>query len=64
MHPPFIFVKNGFIFVKTLTLVMTSLLPIKAIRRVNDKIFSVLILQCQQMTHNKTICEGKPVRLL
>ena len=33
----------------------------KAIRRVNDKMFSVLILLCQQVTHNKTICEGKSV---
>ena len=25
--------------------------------------FSVLILLCQQMTYNKTICEGNPVWL-
>ena len=31
----------------------------KAIRRVNDKMFSDLILLCQQVTHNKTICEKK-----
>ena len=61
MYPPFIFVKNnGFIGVMVLTLVLTSLLPrlkdVSMIRR-----FSVLILLCQQVTHNKTICEGNPV---
>ena len=33
----------------------------QVIRRVNDKIFSVLILLCPQVTHNKTICEENPV---
>ena len=62
MYPPFIFVKkfNGFIGVTVLTLVMTSLLPM-----LNDvsmiRYFSVLILLCQQVTHNKTIYEEKSV---
>ena len=59
MHPPFIFVNNNeFIGVMVLTLVMTSLLP-----RLYDvpmfRCFSVLILLCQQVTHNKTIYERK-----
>ena len=29
----------------------------KAIRRVNAKMFSVLILVCQHVTHYKTICD-------
>ena len=64
MYLPFILVKkiNGFIGVKVLTLVITSLLP-----RLYDvsmiRCFSVLILLCQQVTHNK-ICEGKPVYYL
>ena len=36
----------------------------KVIRRVKDKMFSVLILLCQQVTHNKTIYGGKSVWLL
>ena len=51
---------NGFIGVTVLTLVMTSLLP-----RLYDvsmiRCFSVLILLCQQVTHNKTIYKGKSV---
>ena len=46
---------NGLIGVMVLTLVMTTT---KAIRRVNDKMF--LILLCQQVTHNTTICKRIP----
>ena len=62
MYPPFIFVKknNEFIGVILLTLVMTSLLPrLYDVSKIRG--FSVLILLCQQVTHNKTIREGKPV---
>ena len=42
-----------------LALLMTSLLP--RLEDVSKMIcFSVLILECQQVTHIKTLCEGKP----
>ena len=64
MYPPFIFVKIKWIHWTLGVDVSDDVTTTKAIRRVNDKIFSVLIFLNQQVTHNKTICEGKPVRLL
>ena len=61
MYPPFIFVKNTWINWRHGVDVSDDVTSTKAIRRVNDKMFCVLILLCQQVTHNKIICEGKPV---
>ena len=62
MYPPFIFVKNKWINWRHGVDVSDDVTTTKAIRRVNDKMcFCVLILLCQQVTHNKTICQGKPV---
>ena len=64
MYPPFIFVKNKWINWRQCVDVSDDVTITKAIRRVNDRCFSVLILLCQQVTHNKTNYEGKHVRLL
>ena len=61
MYPPFIFVKNKWINWRHGVDVSDDVNITKAIRRVNDKFFCAFILLCQQMTHNKTICEGKHV---
>ena len=54
---PFIFIKNKWIYWRHCVDVSNDVTATKAIRRVNDK----LILLCQQVTHNKTICEENPI---
>ena len=61
MYPPFIFVKKKWIYWHQGVKVSDDVTTTKAIRRVNDRFFSVLILLCERVTHNITICEGKPV---
>ena len=53
MYLPSIFVKNIWIYRRHCYDVSDDVTTTKAIRRVNDKIFSVLILLCEQVTHNK-----------
>ena len=48
MYPPFIFVKKQWIYWRHGVDVSDD----------DDKMFSVLIILCQQVTHNKTINEG------
>ena len=60
MYPPLIFVKK-WIYWRHGVDVSDDVTITKAIRRVNDKMLSVVIILCQQVTHNKSICEGKPV---
>ena len=57
MYPPFIFIQKLRIYWRHGAGVSDDITTTKAIRRVNDKIFGVLILLCQQGTQNKTICE-------
>ena len=61
MSPPFIFVKKLWIYWRHSVDVIDDVTTTKAIRRVNVRFFSVLILVCQHVTNNKTICEGNPV---
>ena len=62
MYPALIFVKkNKWIYCRHGVDVSDDVTTTKAIRRVSDKMFSVLILLCQLVTHNKTICERIPV---
>ena len=60
MYSPFIFVKK-WIYWRHGVDVSDDVTTTMAIRRANDKYFSVLILLCQQVTHDKTIYEGKSV---
>ena len=59
MFPPFSFVKNKWINWRHGVGVSDDVTSTKAIRRIDDKMFCVLILLCQQVTHNKTICKEK-----
>ena len=64
MYPPFIFEKIYWIYWRHWRHgvdVSDDVTTAKTIRRANDKMFSVLILLCQQVTHNKTIYEEKSV---
>ena len=55
MYPPFIFFKKNNGFIGVMVLFSDEVTTPKVIRRVNDKTYSVLILLCQQVTHNKII---------
>ena len=60
MYLPFIFVKK-WIYWRHGVDVSDDVTTAKAIIRVNDMMFSVLLRLCQPVTQNKTIWEGKPV---
>ena len=61
MYPPFIFVKNTWINLRHGVDVSHDVTSTKAIKRVNDKMLLCFDTSISQVTHNKTICEGKPV---
>ena len=52
MDPPFIFVKK-WIYKRYNVDVIDDITTTKGIRRANDKMFSVLILLCQQVTNKQ-----------
>ena len=64
MYPPFIFVKNTWIFWRQGGDNSDDVTTSKALRRVNDKMFQCFDTSMSTRTHNKPICKKKPVRLL